>query len=360
MLKILILLTSIIILENHLFAQEVEPKSFTVCAYAEVYYQQDFNPSKSNKRPSFVYSHPRNHEVSLNLAYLKANYKNEKVRANLAVAVGSYMNVNYSAEEGVLKNIYESNIGVKLSKKHSLWLDAGIIPSHIGFESAISKDCFTLTRSIMAENSPYFETGAKLTYNSKNNKWDVAILALNGWQRIQRVEGNTTPAFGHQLTFRPNNKVTLNSSSFIGNDLPDSLRVMRYFHDFYAQFALNKKLSLINGFDFGFQQKEKKSSEYKSWYGAVVILKYQAMEKMNISARGEYFSDKNGVIVSNPSNKSFQTYGFSLNVDYIILPNLVWRTEVKNLNSKYAVFQDKNDEFNKNNFVVVTSLAIQF
>ena len=28
-----------------------------------------------------------------------------------------------------------------------------------------------LTRSLVAENSPYFESGAKLTYITRNNKW---------------------------------------------------------------------------------------------------------------------------------------------------------------------------------------------
>ena len=33
---------------------------------------------------------------------------------------------------------------LKLAKKKNLWIDAGILPSHIGFESAVSKDCWTL------------------------------------------------------------------------------------------------------------------------------------------------------------------------------------------------------------------------
>lgn len=47
---------------------------------------------------------------------------------------------NYVAELGVLKNIYEANVGIKISKTHNLWLDAGIMSFHIGSESAISKD----------------------------------------------------------------------------------------------------------------------------------------------------------------------------------------------------------------------------
>ena len=94
----------------------------------------------------------------------------------------------------------------------------GVFASHLGFESAIGKDCANLTRSILADNSPYFETGAKINYTSDNNKWYVSGLVLHGWQRIQRVDGNNTPAFGHQITYKPNGKVIVNSSSFISND----------------------------------------------------------------------------------------------------------------------------------------------
>jgi len=95
-------------------AQETEKKPLTISGYAEVYYQQDFNNPKSNTRPGFVYSHNRNNEVSLNLGFIKAAYETDRMRANLVLGVGSYMNANYAAEEGVLKNIYEANVGVKV------------------------------------------------------------------------------------------------------------------------------------------------------------------------------------------------------------------------------------------------------
>ncbi len=341
-------------------AQETEQKTLTISGYAEVYYQQEFNNPISNTRPGFVYSLSRNNEISLNLGLIKAAYETDRVRTNLALGVGSYMNANYAAEEGVLKNTYEANVGVKLSKTKNLWFDAGILPSHIGFESAIGTDCFTLTRSMMADNSPYFETGAKLSYLTDNGKWNMALLVLNSWQRIQRVEGNTTPAFGHQLTFSPSEKVTLNSSSFIGNDFPDSERRMRYFHNLYGKFQISNQFALIAGFDIGAQQKEKSSDDYDIWYTPVLIAKYSPTEKVSIAARGEYYHDKNGVIISTETENGFQTFGASLNVDYQILPNLIWRTEVKSLNSKDAVFLNRNDQMKKDNVVAVTSLAIRF
>ncbi|UFH30935.1 porin [Chryseobacterium sp. C-71] len=335
-------------------------KPLTVGGYAEVYYTADFNNPKNNSRPSFVYSHNRNNEVNVNLAFIKTAYNTENVRANLALAVGTYMNANYAAEQGVMKNIFESNVGLKISKKHNLWIDAGIFPSHIGFESAIGKDNWALTRSLAADNSPYFETGAKISYTSESGKWFVSGLVLNGWQRIQRVDGNSTPAFGHQLTFKPNEKLTINSSSFIGNDKPDSIRQMRYFHNLYAVYQINKKFGVTAGFDIGAEQKEKGSEQYNIWYTPVLIAKYNATEKLSFTARGEYYQDEKGVIIATGTENGFKTFGYSLNADYQILPNLVWRTEIRNLSSKDAIFMNRIDEINKNSLTATTALVISF
>ena len=343
-----------------LSAQETENKSWKIRGNGEFYYQIDFKNPKTNPRPVFVYNHNRNNEVNLNLGLLRVNYEKEHLRANLGVAVGTYMNANYSSESGGFKNIYEANVGFKLSKEYALWLDVGILPSHIGFESAIAGDNYALTRSMMAENSPYFETGAKLSYRTNSGKWEMAILVLNGWQRIQRVEGNTTPAIGHQLSYRPNEKVLLNSSSFIGNDMPDEQRKMRYFHDLYGQFQLMDKFALQAGFDIGMQQREKGSEHYAVWYTPVIIAKYAPTEGMNVAVRGEYYMDKEEVVVSTETANGFQTFGVSLNIDYRVLPNLLWRLEVKKMKSKDAVFLLRDGGVNENNIGVVTSVSISF
>ncbi|RZJ40080.1 MAG: porin, partial [Chryseobacterium sp.] len=314
----------------------------------------------NNTRPSFVYSHNRNNEVNVNLAFIKAGYNTDQIRANVAIAAGTYMNANYAAEQGVMKNIYEANAGFKISKKHDLWIDAGIFPSHLGFESAIGKDNWTLTRSLFADNSPYFETGAKISYNSPSGKWFLSGLVLNGWQRIQRVDGNSTPAFGHQLTFKPNEKLTFNSGSFIGNDKPDSIRQMRYFHNLYGIYQINKKIGITAGFDIGAEQKVKGSEQYNVWYTPVLIAKYSPTEKFSITARGEYYQDERGVIISTGSENGFKTFGYSLNADYQILPNLIWRTEIRNLNSKDAIFMKRNEDLSNNSLTAVTAIAVSF
>ena len=341
--------------------EEIEvPNPFTISGYAEAYYNYDFNNSKNNTRPAFIYSHNRNNEFNVNLAFIKGSYATEKVRANLSLATGTYMNANYAAENGVLKNMYEANVGVKISNTHNLWIDAGLMPSHIGFESAIGKDNLTLTRSIPAENSPYFETGAKISYTSPSEKWFVSALILNGWQRIARVDGNSTVAFGHQITYKPTAKVTINSSSFVGSDQPDATRTMRYFHDLYGQFQVNEKWQLIAAFDIGAQQKEKGSDAYSSWYAPIIIVKYKASDKVSLAARAEYYNDEDGVIIAVENPDGFKTSGYSLNLDYIVAPNVMWRTEVRTLNSKNAIFEKRNETFSNTNTLLSTVLTFSF
>ncbi len=331
----------------------------TISGYAEVYYQYDFNKPSDGNRPGFIYSHNRHNEFNLNLGFIKAAYTNVSVRANLAIGTGTYMNANYAAEPGVLKNIFEGNVGIKLSKKKNLWLDAGILPSHIGFESAISKDCWTLTRSILAENTPYFEAGAKITYSTNNGKWHFSGMALNGWQRITRVSGNSLMSWGTQLQFKPSDKVLLNYSSFIGTDKPDSARLLRFFHNIYGIFNMTDKFGITAGFDIGTEEKSPGSDDKNTWYSPVVILKYAFNNKWTIAARAEYYSDENGVIIATGTPNGFKTTGYSVNIDHSPFNNILLRLEARNLSSKDDIFMKPSGVTNNNTFIT-SSIAVSF
>ena len=340
-------------------AQEKTPSPFTFSGYIETYYSYDFGNPDNHVRPGFFYSHNKHNELNLNLGLAKVNYAKDNVRANFALMAGTYPQYNLAAEPDLLKNVYEANVGVKISKSQNLWIDAGIMPSHIGFESAIGKDCMNLTRSILADNSPYYEAGVKICYTSKSEKWYLAAMYLNGWQRIQKIDGNQTPAFGTQVTYKPTAKMALNWSTYIGNEQPDIDRKWRYFNNFYGQFKVSEKTSVIAGFDIGAQQSAKGSSDYDIWYSPVLIAQYKPTAKIQLAARGEYYQDKQGVIIATGTANGFKTYGFSANFDYLAADNVMFRIEARNLNSKDDVFLKNNNPTNQNTFLT-TSLAISF
>ncbi|MEO8235738.1 MAG: porin [Flavobacterium sp.] len=342
-------------------AQEAtkEKSPFTFSGYLETYYSYDFGNPDNHLRPGFVYSHNKHNEVNLNLGLVKANYAKDNLRANFALMAGTYPEYNLAGEQDLLKNIFEANGGVKISSKHNLWVDAGIMPSHIGFESAIGKDCVNLTRSILADNSPYYETGVKIGYTSASEKWYLAAMYLNGWQRIQKIEGNQTPAFGTQVTYKPSSKATLNWSTYVGNEQPDAVRKWRYFNNFYGQFKVSDKTSLTAGFDIGVQQTVNRSSDYDVWYSPIIIAQYKPTAKVQLGFRGEYYQDKQGVIIATGTENGFKTFGVSANFDYLIADNIMFRVEARNLNSKDDVFLKNANPTNQNTFLT-TALAISF
>lgn len=333
---------------------------FRISGYVEPYYSYDFSNPDNHLKPGFFYSFNRHNEVTLNLGLIKANYTTARARANIGLMTGTYTQYNLAAEPNVLQYIFEANAGYKLSESAELWIDAGIMPSHIGFESAIGKDNWVLTRSLLAENSPYFEAGTRLSYTSPNEQWYLAALYLNGWQRIVRPEANNTPAFGTQITFYPSDAVALNWSTFIGNDKPDDARQWRFFNNFYGIFQLTNHFGVTAGFDIGTEEEAKgEGDENNIWFSPIIITRLALNDQLALGARAEYYSDEDGVIIATDTPNGFKTLGYSLNVDYIITDHALFRIEGRILNSKDEIFT-LNNEPSSNNYFITTSLGISF
>ncbi|WP_316815877.1 porin [Pedobacter nyackensis] len=339
-------------------AQDEQPK-IKISGYLETYFGYDFNKPADNNRPGFIYSHNRHNEANLNLGFIKGSYESGMIRANLAVMAGTYTNANLAAEPGVLKNIFEANAGVKLSKTANLWLDAGVFASHIGFESAISKDCWVLTRNISSENTPYYESGAKLTYGTTDGKFTATALYLNGWQRITRQNGNSQPAGGLQLTWKPTSKITVNYSNYLGTEGVDSVRVKRFYHNVYGVFQVTDQFGLTLGFDYGTQQQAKGNNSKNEVFSPVAIAQYKIDSKWAVAGRVEYYEDRNGVLIATGTPNGFKTTGYSLNLDYAPISNAVVRLEGKMYNSKDKIFV-RNLNPVDNNAALTASIAVSF
>lgn len=329
-----------------------------VSGLVDAFYVHDFNPNNQSTRQSFLYNHNRKQEANINLALLQFNLKHDKYRVNFALQTGTYPKDNYAAERGLLRNIHEATVGLEVSQAKNLWLDIGVMPSHIGFESAISSANMTLTRSLSAENSPYFLTGAKLTWSS-HPKWELAGLILTGWQRIEPVKRNSLPSFGTQMSYRHSEKMTFNWSTFAGTDDPDATRRVRLFQNFYSQIQVSNKLKLIAGFDIGIQQKTKSSSEWAKWWSPVLIGQYEIKKNWRTALRAEYYQDRTGIIISSETLTGFRTSGISLNLDYTPDDLFLFRIEGRWMHSQDKVFES-NGIPTAHNTIIAGSMSVRF
>ncbi|HEU4859373.1 MAG TPA: porin [Chitinophagaceae bacterium] len=331
-----------------------EKKSgWEISGYADIYYQYDFNKPPDKLRPPFLYNFKKHNEINTNLILLKASYDGKKIRANLGVMAGNYSRYNLAAEPEFFRYIYEASIGYKFSEKVSL--DAGILPSHIGCESAIAKDNWNLSRSILAESSPYYETGIKFNY-TPNDQWTFSLLGLQGWQNIK--DYNSSKAFGTQIIFVPNEKMIVGSSSFIGNEKPDSAKQVRLFHNFHFTYHVSSKLKTLFMLDFGAERNADKEG-YNKWMGTALLLQYSFTTKFVAAARAEFYRDKYGVIISNYLPGQFETTGLAFNLDFHPTKNFVIRAEMRSLHSKTTIFT-RNSTPVQSNFSLLTSTAFYF
>jgi hypothetical protein len=327
--------------------------------YVDAYYGYDFDHANGNNRQYFLYSHGRQNEFTINQGVLGLRYDDGRVRGALGLHAGTYVSANYAAEDPVLRHVYEAWAGFRPFQK--AWLDVGIFGSHIGFESAISKDNWTLTRSLMAENSPYYEAGARLTYEV-GPKLTLAGLVLNGWQNIR--ETNQAKALGTQIQWKPTGKILINSSTFYGNEQPqDSFIRRRYFHDFYITYSASARTSLALVFDVGKQQSAGRRG-YDTWHSGAVFVKRQLAGKLSATVRGEYYYAGRGVVVSSimptPTAADFRVAGGSLNLDYAPTPRVLARLEGRYLNGINGVFGRADNVDNRSYGNVTGSVAFSF
>lgn len=135
---------------------------------------------------------------------------------------------------------------------------------------------------------------------------------------------------------------------------------MRYFHNLYGQFKLNERWGLIAALDIGAEQKFRGSEQYSVWFSPTAILRYQWSEQVSLAARVEYYQDKDGVIISTDTPHGFRTSGYSLNMDYRFSPHILWRAELKQLESRDRIFEQGRDGVSDHNLMAITSLSLWF
>ncbi len=318
--------------------------------FTDLYYSSDISKNNSSVRSPYLYNHNRNNVLSNNLTLFQFTFKHPKYRANLGIQAGTYVTDNMSTEPTYYQPIHNTHVGFSLSKKDCLWIDAGVFNAHLGFENAHSTENLTLSRSLAAEQSPYYLTGVKLNYTTKK-QLSLTLLLLNGWQHIALIPQQTIPAFGTNIHWKTAEKWNISWSTFIGSEFPDSERKMRYFNNLFAQYS-SKKWNAIIGLDFGFQQQAKNSSSYNLWFVPTLIGQYCLNDKWRTALRLEYFQDKGNVILPSTIPSLFST---SWNWDYQPFDVLTFRIETRYFHGLI----DSNNT-NPNRLTVLGSVAFRF
>jgi hypothetical protein len=333
-------------------------------AYLDTYYAWDVG-RPSNFDRAYTTQPARHAEFNINLAFVEASLAGPRYRARLALQWGTSVQANYAGEPriggisgpSVSQFLQEATVGYQLGR--TLWVDGGIFFAHTGFEGWISRDNLAYSRSLMADFSPYYETGVKLTW-AASSAVTAQVVLVNGWQNISNY--NTPPAAGVRVDYAVSPRVTLSYDNFVGNVAADSLAPqVRFYQDFMAQFNPSSRWQVAAAAAIGVQSRSTTTGGSATWYGASLFAKYHPTPRLGIVARIERYADPNQVIVRTGLPTSFQTNSASLGLDVALAPPLLWRTEVRAFRSRGAVWPtNRAGQYTPDDGFAVTSLSLRF
>jgi hypothetical protein len=323
-------------------------------AYADVYYAYDLNNPPGNSRnplPLILSTQAARHnEFNVNLAYIDARLRSDRIRGRLALQSGTAVPANYTNEGTNIFSqiIQEAYAGYQIADR--LWIDAGIYFSSIGFESWISKENWTYTRSLMSDFTPYYQSGVRLSYEM-NSRWSAQVNVTNGWQNI--TENNDNKAVNFQLAYTPSESLTLIYNNFYGNETANQPRL---FNQLIARVNLTQLWQIAGIVDYGLQKKSD-LNEFLDWHQFTLLSIYQLTPTLSLAGRFESYIDQNGIIVPTQTPHGFNTQGASVGTNIQLHKNLLFRNELRGSWSKDNIYAAKEGLKNSAVFLV-TALTL--
>jgi len=292
--------------------------------------------------------------MSLNAAAVDVSLEPRPVGFHLTLVYGSGTDVLHAAEpagsaigQAVWRAVYQASVSYTAPIGSGLLLEAGIYPSHIGYETFFSKDNWNYTRGWMGEFSPYYQAGLKVSY-AFDAHWSAQIHFLNGWQNIG--DNNRAKAIGTQIAWS-GDLVSAALNTFAGPELPGDDTHWRLFGDLTAQVKATPWLSLGATADVGRQDRP---GEAALWHAAAVFARVAFSERVALALRGEYYDDRDGFMSGTP-----QTLGEgTATVELRPTEHLIVKLEGRHDFSGAAVFSGERDSAGNLTFSKSQTLAI--
>ncbi len=336
--------------------------------FVDSYFAYDFNHPRELDRV-FTTQAARHDEFNINLAFVEAVLSGPRVHGRFAAQFGTSVQANYAGEPrigtlsgpDVSRFIQEAYAGYQLVRgARPVWLDAGVFFSPFGSENWISRDNWTYTRSLIADNSPYYESGVRATWQVLP-ALEAQVHVINGWQNIS--ETNSDKSLGLRLDYTPRDGVDIAYDGYFGDEAPDSAPSQpRKWHELIVQLKPLPRLGLRATYDYGWQHRADGSgSAY--WRGWAGIAQWRFSPLLAAAARVEGYSDPEQVIVATGQPFGLRATGGSFNVDVTPAARVLWRLELRGLRDPDPLFTHGAGmvtSSSNHDVVLVTSAALTF
>jgi len=143
---------------------------------------------------------------------------------------------------------------------------------------------------------PFTHTGVRATYKVSSTL--TLVGGINqGWDAFKDTNGDKTIEL--QAGFTPNKTFSVLMTGYSGKEqltnYPKSEeKGTRNLLDLVGTLTVNDQLTLIGNFDYGTQDSGSAAGGKAKWQGFAGYANFQINDQWRVSARGEYFDDKDG------------------------------------------------------------------
>jgi hypothetical protein len=275
-----------------------------VGGYLDTYWAYYGDTANTNGYHTFPTISPRSKQLGLNMIQAQLKYRSGFARANLAIHGGD---IPRAAWSGDFNFIQEANVGFKFAPK--IWLDAGFFKTHIGYESILPRDNFTISLATTTFYEPYFLSGAKVTWMAGKN-WSLQANLFNEFNGF--VDVNGSPAGGMSLYWEPTKDWVLGLNQITSNEKTKEagLPKLRAYQNLvtYRKFTKTEWVGEVN---FGFQSNTGLTDSLGTakMFSALLAGKYKFTRRYAVSGRYEFFYDPEEILTGAVYNASHQLVG---------------------------------------------------
>jgi hypothetical protein len=275
-----------------LFAQDSTKeasKPLTISGFVDMYYRNDFGQNAANNRTSFTNSH---NSFELGMASLKLEHNIGKVGFVADLGFGKRAQEFSYNDAGIAQTIKQ--LYITYAANDWLKFTAGSWGTHVGYEVVDPMVNRNYSMSYLFSWGPFFHTGVKAEATHGKSGY---MFGLANQTDYKAVPGENKKYIIAQYTYAQSDNVKFYLNYVGGKRISDSAKSKQF--DVVITGKISNKFNIAyngtvnNTFT---QAKNKYTSTALTWWGSALYLNFDPSDKLGITLRTEYFSDKKQLV----------------------------------------------------------------
>ena len=304
--KLLVSILLLAVVINELTAQDSTKRgNLSIAGSVDGYYRYNFHNAKDSGRTNNYTSFTNSqNSFELGMASLKADYTIGKIEAVADLGFGKRAEEFSYNDEGTMAAIKQAFVSYSPSDKVKFTMGKWF--THVGYEVPDAYLNRNYSMDYMFSYGPFFHTGLKMDVTASSNfGFMIGVANPTDFSTASFAKKNFL-AQVHLATSDSKLNAYLNYVG--GKDMSDA--TVNQF-DAVITGTITSKFSI--GYNGTVKSVKQDGGSSDSWWGSALYLNYDPSSVFGLTARGEYFGDKDGV-----AGFGTNVYDFTLSANFHI------------------------------------------